>query len=74
MSPATCQKRIEALESQLDALIAEEHTLVDRRADFGASEPGDRGCVGQESRRASSERIQLGSAKPSSASSSRSCG
>jgi exonuclease VII small subunit len=27
MSPATCQKRIEALESQLDALIAEEHSL-----------------------------------------------
>ena len=27
MSPATCQKRIEALESRLDALIAEEHTL-----------------------------------------------
>jgi exonuclease VII small subunit len=27
MSPATCQKRIEALESQLDALIAEEQAL-----------------------------------------------
>jgi site-specific DNA recombinase len=27
MSPATCQKRIEALESRLDALIAKEHTL-----------------------------------------------
>jgi hypothetical protein len=27
MSPTTCQKRIEGLESQLDALIAEGHTL-----------------------------------------------